>query len=95
MALALSKRVKNALVQLAEAEKTAYDAEVAFQAFAKSVTTEVSAWPKTPDGKLIGYNVTAAQLIDALALARDRRLAAEAHPVGAALLLEVLKNGNR
>lgn len=95
MALALSKRVKNVLVKLAEAEKAAYDAEVAFQAFATAVSAEIGAWPKTPDGKLVGYNVTVAQLLDALALARDRRLAAEAHPVGAALLLEVLKNGNR
>lgn len=90
MPLALSKRVKNALVALAEAEKSAYDAEVAFEQFAEAVTPEIQAWPKNADGTLEGYNVTVAQLLDVLDMARDRRMAAEAHPSGATLLLEVL-----
>ena len=86
----LSKRIARAVATLAEAEKTAYDAEVAFEAFATTATAEIAAWPKNPDGTLMGYNATTAQLLDALGLAHDRRIAAEAHALGAALLLEVL-----
>ena len=68
MALALSKQVHAQLVLLRDAILTMRATVPGVRAFLADNTAAITAWPNDADGKLTGYGVTKAQLVQVKAL---------------------------
>ena len=91
MALALSKQTLAAALEYAQSQKDAYVEAQRFAAWAIENQAALVAWPKNPDGTLVGFGITLAQLTALKTHAQAVVAAGDANPTARTVVTTLLE----